>query len=84
MDDVRTVQLANVLRSISCQAHRQLVVAVHERSLFEYLCLELGPTRSGDSLLAVELIPNDNVFGTKIQFERREWKADILRFGNDG
>jgi len=37
---------------------RQLVVAVHERALFDYLTLELSPAFPGDSLIAVEITKN--------------------------
>jgi exonuclease SbcC len=32
-----------------------MIVAVHERALFDYLSLELSPSFPGDSLIAVEL-----------------------------
>ncbi len=34
---------------------KQLVVAVHERALFDYLSLELSPAFAGDSLITVEI-----------------------------
>ena len=37
---------------------RQVVVAVHERPLFDYLTLELSPSFAGDSLITVEISRN--------------------------
>ncbi|MCH8294354.1 hypothetical protein IH992_25005 [Candidatus Poribacteria bacterium] len=81
IDDVHVVQLANLLRMIVHEADRQLVVAVHERALFDYLCLELGPTRNEDSLLAIELVRDEKNDETRIRHERRTWKPDQLKFG---
>jgi len=81
MDDVRVAQLANLLRAIVREARRQLVLCVHERSLYEYLCLELGPTRESDSLLAIELVRNPEGDGSIVRPERRTWKPDLVTFG---
>lgn len=82
MDDVHIVQLSALLRAIARgDQPRQLVLAVHERALFDYLRLELGPTREGDSLLAVEV---DRVPGTTrstVRHERDVWQPDQVRFG---
>lgn len=37
---------------------KQVVIAVHERALFEYLTLELSPAFAGDSLITVEISRN--------------------------
>lgn len=58
MDDVHTAQFAALLRTLSKGMGRQLIVAVHERALFDYLTLELSPAFSGDSLICVELSRN--------------------------
>lgn len=55
MDDVHIAQFAALLRSLSKSMDRQLIVAVHERALFDYLTLELSPAFQGDSLIAVEI-----------------------------
>ena len=81
MDDIHVAQLANLLRAIVREAGRQLVLCVHERSLYEYLCLELGPTRESDTLLAIELVRNREGDGSTIQPERRTWKPDLVTFG---
>lgn len=55
MDDVHIAQFAALLRSLSKGAGRQIVVAVHEQALFDYLTLELSPAFPGDSLITVEI-----------------------------
>jgi exonuclease SbcC len=60
MDDVHIAQFAALLRTLSKGMGRQLVVAVHERALFDYLTLELSPAFPGDSLISVEVTRNFN------------------------
>lgn len=55
MDDVHIAQFAALLRTLSKGLGKQVIVAVHERALFDYLTLELSPAFAGDSLLAVEI-----------------------------
>jgi exonuclease SbcC len=55
MDEVHIAQFAALLRTLSKQKDRQVIVAVHEKPLFDYLALELSPAFRGDSLITVEL-----------------------------
>ncbi|WP_374470242.1 AAA family ATPase [Phenylobacterium sp.] len=55
MDDVHIAHLAALLRTLSKEHRRQVMIAVHDRALFEYLRLELSPAYPDDSLLTVEL-----------------------------
>lgn len=55
MDELHIAQFAGLLRTLAKAHNRQLVVAVHERPLFDYLCLELGASFPGDKLITVEL-----------------------------
>ena len=55
MDEVHISQFAAVLRTLSKQKNRQIVIAVHERPLFEYLSLELSPAFPDDRLITVNL-----------------------------
>ena len=55
MDEVHVSQFAALLRTVAKGQHRQVVIAVHERALFDYLALELSPAFPGDSLVTVEL-----------------------------
>ena len=55
MDEIHIAQFAALLRTLSKQRSRQVIIAVHERPLFEYLALELSPASPGDKLITVEL-----------------------------
>lgn len=55
MDDVHIAHFAALLRTLSKEHGRQVVIAVHDRQLFEYLKLELSPAFPEDSLLTLEL-----------------------------
>jgi exonuclease SbcC len=55
MDDVHIAQFAALLRTLSKEHKRQVMIAVHDRQLFEYLKLELSPAFPDDSLLTLEL-----------------------------
>jgi exonuclease SbcC len=56
MDDVHIAHFAALLRTLSKEHGRQVIIAVHDRQLFEYLRLELSPAFPGDSLITLELI----------------------------
>lgn len=55
MDDIHISQFAALLRSVSKGLDRQVVLAVHDRALFDYLALEISPAFPGDRLITVEL-----------------------------
>lgn len=55
MDEVHVAQFAGLIRVLAKQNNRQVIVAVHERELFDYLALELSPAYEGDELLTIEL-----------------------------
>ena len=55
MDEVHVAQFAGLIRVLAKQHHRQVVIAVHERELFDYLTLELSPAYEGDELITIEL-----------------------------
>lgn len=55
MDEVHVSQFAALLRTLSKEHGRRIVIAVHERALFDYLALELSPARPNDRLITVEL-----------------------------
>ncbi|MET4751217.1 AAA family ATPase [Bradyrhizobium sp. RT11b] len=55
MDDVHIAHFAALLRTLSKEHGRQVMIAVHDRQLFEYLRLELSPAFPEDSLLTLEL-----------------------------
>jgi exonuclease SbcC len=55
MDEIHVSQFAALLRTLTKQHGRRLVIAVHERPLFEYLTLELSPSQEGDVLATIDL-----------------------------
>ncbi|MBY5487107.1 hypothetical protein E0H36_25785 [Rhizobium leguminosarum bv. viciae] len=63
MDEVHIAQFAALLRTLK-QHGRQVIIAVHDRQLFDYLSLELSPTFNGDRLITVELGRNAEGFTT--------------------
>lgn len=84
MDDVHVVQLAGLLREIGRSAQRQIVIAVHERALFDYLCLELSPTQPEGKLLALELRRSRPDEAPTLISTEHVWKGDRLKFGMAG
>jgi exonuclease SbcC len=55
MDEVHVQQFAALLRTLVKRHGRRIVIAVHERALFEYLSLELSASQPDDVLVTVEL-----------------------------
>lgn len=76
MDEVHISQFAALLRTLSKQLGRQVIIAVHEKPLFDYLCLELSPAFAGDRLITVELgrtASGDSLADCTV----RDWKPDL-------
>lgn len=79
MDDVHIAHFAALLRTLSKQHGRQIIIAVHDRQLFEYLKLELSPAFEGDSLRTLEL--SRGAADTLCFPDRRSFKQETaLRF----
>lgn len=55
MDDVHIAHFAALLRTLSKEHGRQIIVAVHDRALFDYLALEMSPAFPTDELITIEL-----------------------------
>lgn len=55
MDEVHIAQFAALLRTLSKEHDRQIIIAVHEKPLFDYLALELSPAFMDDRLITIEL-----------------------------
>jgi exonuclease SbcC len=75
MDEVHIAQLAALLRTLSKAQRRQVIIAVHEKPLFDYLTLELSPAFPTDRLITIELSRNANG-ETLMKYEPRVWKPD--------
>lgn len=76
MDEVHISQFAALLRTLSKDHGRQVIIAVHEKPLFDYLCLELSPAFDGDRLITIELgrtASGESVANTVV----RDWKQDL-------
>ncbi len=54
MDEVHIAQFAVLLRTLSKEHERQVLIAVQDRQLFDYLKLELSPSFPDDRLITVE------------------------------
>lgn len=55
MDELHIAQFAALLRTLAKRENRQILIAIHERQLFDYLTLELSPAFVGDKLITVEI-----------------------------
>jgi exonuclease SbcC len=76
MDEVHISQFAALLRTLAKQQGRQVIIAVHEKPLFDYLCLELSPAFDGDRLITVELgraADGSSVVVCNV----KDWKQDL-------
>jgi exonuclease SbcC len=69
MDEVHIEEFANVLKSIKDVLGWQIVIGVHEQSLFNYLKRVLYPTESKQSLIAYTLVTSQD--GSKIASEEK-------------
>ncbi len=75
MDEVHVAQFAAVLRTLTRQHGRRIVIAVHEQALFDYLTLELSPAQPEDALITIEMARNADGVSTLVP-SRRKYKAD--------
>jgi exonuclease SbcC len=55
MDDIHVANFAAIVRQLAFVHKRQIVIAIHQPELFEYLSLELAPSDSSQSLVRVSL-----------------------------
>src|ERR1039458_1255084 len=75
MDEVHIAQFAALLRTLSKEHGRNIIMAVHERPLFDYLALELTPAFAGDRLITVEITRSRS--GTSLaEPTYRNWEPD--------
>jgi exonuclease SbcC len=58
MDDVHISQFAALLRMLARTPNQQIILAVHDRALFDYLTLELSPAFEDDRLITIEISRN--------------------------
>lgn len=74
MDEVHVAQFAGLIRLLAKQNDRQVIIAVHERELFDYLALELSPAFEGDELITIEL--GDRAIDDDQGVTRHKWTPD--------
>ena len=75
MDEVHISQFAALLRTLSKEHGRQVILTVHEKPLFDYLALELNPAFQNDRLITIEIGRASNG-ETVLTYEPLIWKAD--------
>jgi exonuclease SbcC len=75
MDEVHIAQFAALLRTLSRQHERQVIIAVHEKALFDYLALELSPAFPTDRLITIELGRGPDG-KTVFEYEPLVWQPD--------
>ncbi len=74
MDDLHVSNFAAMVKQLSRRYDRQVVIAVHERELFDYLALELTPASPEEQVLKILL---DRTYGrTTIAHSRLEYHED--------
>ena len=79
MDEVHVNQFAALIRVLARQHERQVIIAVHERELFDYLALELSPAYEGDELLTIEL--GERSLDSDRGVTRHVWRGDAAIAG---
>ncbi|KQZ72687.1 hypothetical protein ASE06_09365 [Sphingopyxis sp. Root214] len=75
MDELHVAQFAALLRTLAKREDRQIIIAIHERQLFDYLTLELSPAFPGDKLITVEI--------SKSPEGSTEYSTNVLGFEPD-
>lgn len=76
MDEVHIAQFAALLRTLSkSKTQRQIIVAVHEKPLFDYLALELSPAFQNDRLITIELSRSADG-QTLMNYQPHVWQPD--------
>lgn len=75
MDEVHIAQFAALLRTLSKSHGRQIIIAMHERALFDYLTLELSPAFEDDRLITIELGRSSDG-QTTLNYNHLIWRPD--------
>ncbi|AZO28374.1 MULTISPECIES: AAA family ATPase [unclassified Mesorhizobium] len=76
MDEVHIAQFAALLRTLAkSKLQRQIVVAVHEKPLFDYLALEFSPAFQNDRLITIELSRSADG-QTLMNYQPHVWQPD--------
>lgn len=74
MDELHVSNFAAMVKQLTRKNGRQVVIAVHERELFDYLSLELTPASAGEEVITVEL---ERTYGKSvINWNRMQFSED--------
>lgn len=79
MDESHISQFAALIRLLSKQYNRKVIISVHNRALFEYLSLELSPAFEGDKLNTIELSKNKDGETIALSAQQR-FSSDSVQF----
>ena len=71
MDDIHIANFAALVRQLTVHHDRQVIVAVHQRELFDYLAFELAPAKESDQLIKIEIERRGNA--SRIECERMSY-----------
>lgn len=74
MDDIHVANFATIMRQLAFSHRRQVVIAVHQRELFDYLALELSPAASDETLVKIALDRFADT--TSVEVERVHYVAE--------
>lgn len=78
MDEIHIANFAAIVRQLAYAHGRQVVIAIHQPELFEYLSLELAPATSAQSLVRVALERGAGTTTTQVERVTYE-KEPLLR-----
>jgi hypothetical protein len=85
MDEAHISHFAALSRTLSKEHGRKIVMAVHERQLFDYLELELSPAFKVDQLITVEITRYFPDLRSALRSRRRDYlKCIALEIINAG
>ncbi|KJL27157.1 hypothetical protein NFX31_14335 [Microbacterium azadirachtae] len=81
MDDIHIANFAAIVRQLAFTHGRQVVIAIHEPELFEYLSLELAPSRPDQTL--VKIVLERGAGATQVAVDRVEHHREQQLAGSE-
>lgn len=75
MDDMHIANFATVVRQLAYKHNRQVVIAVHQRELFDYLAFELSPASPHQSLIKIEVERTNGA--TRVDWSRVDHRLEV-------
>lgn len=74
MDDIHVSNFAAIVRQLAYVHNRQVLIAIHQRELFDYLSMELAPSAEGQSLVRLTLDRSGGT--TELEIKRINYEAE--------